>query len=63
VQVKGTTDTLYKSFVDKVQNTNMAQAATQMSLNQTALQASLQVTSTLNHLTLLNYLGPVSAGG
>ena len=53
---QGTTDTLYKSFVDNVQNTNMAQAATQLSLNQTALQASLQVTSTLNRLTLLNYL-------
>jgi flagellar hook-associated protein 3 FlgL len=53
-------DTLYKGFVDKVQNTNMAQAATQLSLNQTALQAALQVTSTLNQLTLLNYL---PAGG
>jgi len=49
-------DTLYSGFIDKVQNTNMADAATQMSLNQTALQASLQVTSTLNKLTLLNYL-------
>jgi flagellar hook-associated protein 3 FlgL len=53
---QGTTDTLYKGFVDKVQNTNMADAATQLSLNQTALQASLQVTATLNQLTLLNYM-------
>jgi flagellar hook-associated protein 3 FlgL len=53
---QGSTDTLYKGFLDKVQNTNMAQAATQLSLNQTALQAALQVTATLNQLTLLNYL-------
>jgi flagellar hook-associated protein 3 FlgL len=53
---QSTTDTLYKGFVDKVQSTNMADAATQLSLNQTALQASLQVTSTLNRLSLLNYL-------
>jgi flagellar hook-associated protein 3 FlgL len=50
------TDTLYSGFVDKLQNTNMADAATQLSLNQTALQAALQVTSTLNQLSLLNYL-------
>ena len=49
-------DTLYKGFVDKVQNTNMADAATQLSLNQTALQAALQVTSTLNRLSLLNFM-------
>jgi flagellar hook-associated protein 3 FlgL len=55
--------TLYKGFVSNIQDTDMATAATQLSLNQTALQAALQVTSTLNHLTLLNYLGPVSAGG
>jgi flagellar hook-associated protein 3 FlgL len=53
---QGATDTLYKGFVDKIQNTNMAQAATQLSLNQTALQAALQVTATLNQLTLLNYM-------
>jgi flagellar hook-associated protein 3 FlgL len=50
------TDTLYGGFVDKLQNTNMAQAATQLSLNQTALQAALQVTASLNQLSLLNYL-------
>ena len=49
-------DTLYKGFVDKVQITNMADAATQLSLNQTALQAALQVTSTLNRLSLLNFM-------
>jgi len=54
-------DTLYKSFISNIQDTNMATAATQLSLNQTALQAALQVTATLNKLSLLNYL-PVSQG-
>ncbi|RZI71701.1 MAG: hypothetical protein EOP38_31210, partial [Rubrivivax sp.] len=48
--------TLYKGFVSGIQDTNMAQAATQLSLNQTQLQASLAVTSTLHQLSLLNYL-------
>jgi flagellar hook-associated protein 3 FlgL len=48
--------TLYAGFIDKIQNTNLAEAATQLSLNQTALQAALQVTATLNQLSLLNYL-------
>lgn len=48
--------TLYAGFINKIQKTNMAEAATQLSLNQTALQAVLQVTSNLNKLTLLNYL-------
>jgi flagellar hook-associated protein 3 FlgL len=54
--------TLYSGFVSNMQDTNMADAATQLSLNQTALQAALQVTSTLNHLSLLNYL-PVTPTG
>jgi len=53
---QGAGETLYKGFLDKIQNTNMAEAATQLSLNQTALQAALQVTATLNQLTLLNYM-------
>ncbi|HMH65941.1 MAG TPA: flagellin [Rhizomicrobium sp.] len=52
-------DTLYKGFVSDIQDTNMAQAATQLSLNQTQLQAALQVTAGLHQLSLLNYL-PVS---
>jgi len=48
--------TLYKGFVSDIQDTNMAQAATQLSLNQTQLQAALQVTAGLNQLTLLNFL-------
>jgi flagellar hook-associated protein 3 FlgL len=51
--------TLYKGFVSDIQDTNMAQAATQLSLNQTQLQAALQVTAGLHQLSLLNYL-PIS---
>ena len=52
--------TLYSGFISNIQDTNLADAATQLQLNQTALQAALQVTSTLNQLTLLNYM-PVSS--
>jgi len=55
--------TLYTGFINGIQKTNMAQAATQLSLNQTALQAVLQVTSTLNQLTLLNYLPASGSSG
>jgi flagellar hook-associated protein 3 FlgL len=54
--------TLYSGFISNIQDTNMAQAATQLSLDQTQLQAALQVTASLHQLSLLNYL-PVSAGG
>jgi flagellar hook-associated protein 3 FlgL len=54
--------TLYSGFVSNMQDTNMADAATQVSLNQTALQAALQVTSTLNRLSLLNFM-PITSGG
>jgi flagellar hook-associated protein 3 FlgL len=52
-------NTLYKKFTSDIQDTNMAAAATQLSLNQTQLQAALQVTAGLHQLSLLNYL-PVS---
>ena len=48
--------TIYKGFVSDIQDTNMAQAATQLSLNQTQLQAALQVTAGLHQLSLLNYI-------
>lgn len=51
--------TLYKGFVSTIQDTNMANAATQLSLNQTQLQAALQVTAGLHQLSLLNFM-PVS---
>jgi flagellar hook-associated protein 3 FlgL len=56
-------NTLYSGFISNIQDTNMASAATQLQLNQTALQAALQVTSTLNQLTLLNYLPVASTTG
>jgi len=56
-------DTLYKGFASNIQDTNMAQAATQLSLNQTQLQAALQVTAGLHQLSLLNYLPVSSTGG
>jgi flagellar hook-associated protein 3 FlgL len=56
VSKQGSMDSLYKGFISNLQDTNMATAATQLSLNQTALQAALQVTATLNQLSLLNYL-------
>lgn len=48
--------TLYKTFVSNIQDTNMANAATQLSLNQTQLQAALQVTAGLHQLSLLNFM-------
>ena len=59
---QASTNTLYKGFISNIQDTNMAQAATQLSLNQTQLQAALQVTAGLHQLSLLNYM-PVSSGG
>jgi flagellar hook-associated protein 3 FlgL len=56
-------DTLYKGFASNIQSTNMAEAATQLSLNQTQLQAALQVTAGLHHLSLLNYLPASATGG
>jgi len=54
--------TLFKRFTSDIQDTNMADAATQLSLDQTQLQAALQVTAELHKLSLLNYL-PVSGTG
>jgi len=55
--------TLFSQFISNIQDTNMADAATQLSLNQTQLQAALQVTAGLNKLSLLNYLPISGAGG
>lgn len=49
-------DTVYKKFTSDIQDTNMAEAATRLSLNQTQLQAALQVTAGLHQLSLLNFL-------
>lgn len=50
--------TLYKGFVSTIQDTNMANAATQLSLNQVQLQAAIQVTAGLHQLSLLNFMPP-----
>jgi flagellar hook-associated protein 3 FlgL len=47
---------LYQGFVSDIQNVGMGQAVTNLNMDQTALQASLQVTAKLNSVSLLNYL-------
>lgn len=47
---------LYTGFVSDIEDVDMAQALTNMTANQTALQAVLTVTSKLNTLSLLDYL-------
>ncbi|HSZ12205.1 MAG TPA: flagellin [Rhizomicrobium sp.] len=56
-------NTLYTGFVSNIEDVDMATAATQLSQNQTALQAALQVTAQLNQVSLLNYLPATPAGG
>ena len=55
-------NTLYTGFVSDIQDVDMATALTKLSNNQTALQAVLTVTSKLNNLSLLNYIGTTSSG-
>jgi len=47
---------LYTGFVSDIEDADMATALTNLSNNQTALQAVLTVTSKLNSLSLLDYL-------
>ena len=47
---------VYKGFVSNIEDVDMAKALAQLNQNQIALQAAFQVTSTLNRLSLLNYL-------
>jgi len=47
---------VYKGFVANIEDVDMAQALARLNQNQVALQAAFQVTSTLNRLSLLNYL-------
>lgn len=47
---------LYKGFVSGIQDVDMSTAATDLSNAQTALQATVLVTSTLNQISLLDYL-------
>src|SRR5258705_5584697 len=48
--------TIYKSFVSNIEDVDMTQAITQLNQNQIALQAAFQVASTLNRLSLLDYM-------
>lgn len=48
--------TLYKGFVSNIENVDMGTAITQLNMNQTALQAALQVTAQMGQISLLNYL-------
>lgn len=48
--------TLYKGFVSNIQEVDMPTAVSELNLNQTALQAAMQVTAQLGQISLLNYL-------
>jgi flagellar hook-associated protein 3 FlgL len=50
------TSTVYKGLVSNIEDVDIAQALAKLNQNQVALQASFQVTSKLNQLSLLNYL-------
>ena len=50
------TSTVYKGFVSNIEDVDMAQALTKLNQNQVALQAAFQMTSTLNQLSLLNFM-------
>ena len=54
------TSTVYKGLVSNVEDVDMAQALSQLNQNQVALQASFEVTSKLNELSLLNFLNPLA---
>jgi flagellar hook-associated protein 3 FlgL len=47
---------VYKGFVSSIEDVDMAEALARLNQNQVALQAAFQVTSTLNRLSLLDYL-------
>jgi flagellar hook-associated protein 3 FlgL len=54
--------TVYTGFVSDIQDVNMATASANLSLNQTALQAGLEMTAQLNGISLLNYLSTPTTG-
>jgi len=58
-----TMSTLFQGFASDIQDVDMATASTNLSENQTALQAALEVTAQMGQLSLLNYLGTSSTGG
>jgi len=56
VQQLQASSVVYKGFVSNIEDVDMAQALAELNQNQVALQAAFQVTSTLNRLSLLDYL-------
>jgi flagellar hook-associated protein 3 FlgL len=48
--------TLYMGFVSNIEDVDMPTAISQLNMNQTALQAAMQVTAQLGQISLLNYL-------
>lgn len=54
---------LYQGFVSNIQNVDMATASTNLSQDQVALQAALEVTAQLGQVSLLNYIGSTSTVG
>lgn len=54
--------TMYQGFVSNIQDVDMATASTNLSQDQVALQAALEVTSQLGNISLLNYLGSTTTG-
>ena len=50
------TSGVYKSFVSNIENVDITEALSRLNQNQIALQASFQLTSTLNKLSLLDFL-------
>lgn len=47
---------VYKSFVSNIEDVDIAEALTKLNQTQLALQATFQVTATMNQISLLNYL-------
>jgi flagellar hook-associated protein 3 FlgL len=50
------TSVVYKSFVSNIEDVDVAAALTKLNQTQMALQATYQVTATMNQISLLNYL-------
>ena len=55
--------TLYKGIVSNLEDADLPTVMAQLSQNQVALQAALQVTSRLGQISLLNFLSAPTANG
>lgn len=55
--------TLYQGFVSNIQNVDMATASSNLTQDQVAMQAALEVTAQLGQVSLLNYIGSTSTVG